>query len=313
MEDSTQARWYSVGAAARETGISPDTLRVWERRYGKPEPVRLPSGHRRFSEEQVCWLRRVAEGLARGFRPGKLLALDPAGLEALLQSCQARTTEGGQPWVEELLDAAHDLDPLALRRCLERSHAAHGAKPWLSEILAPFLRRLGEAWADGSLGVRHEHLASGVAQAFLLERLAAAPPQDGRARCLCATLPEERHALGMLMAALVLAELGYPVQVLGPDLPLAELTEAARAATAEHQAAGGAGAGVVVALSVPLSSGGVDTDRRIRELRRELAEEVPLLVGGAGARGSRRGVQGVTYLEDLADLKAWASGSEYLS
>ena len=44
----------------RDTGIGRDTLRVWERRYGRPEPIRLPSGHRRYTAEQIRWLRRVA-------------------------------------------------------------------------------------------------------------------------------------------------------------------------------------------------------------------------------------------------------------
>ena len=31
---------YSIGVVERDTGIDRDTLRVWERRYGFPEPVR---------------------------------------------------------------------------------------------------------------------------------------------------------------------------------------------------------------------------------------------------------------------------------
>ena len=38
-------------------------MRIWERRYGRPEAVRLPSGHRRYTDAQVTWLRRVAEAL----------------------------------------------------------------------------------------------------------------------------------------------------------------------------------------------------------------------------------------------------------
>ncbi len=43
----------SIGAVSQQTGVEPATLRSWERRYGFPVGVRLPSGHRRFTRQQV--------------------------------------------------------------------------------------------------------------------------------------------------------------------------------------------------------------------------------------------------------------------
>lgn len=60
---------WSIGDLADATDIAPATIRVWERRYGRPKPVRLPSGHRRYSSDEVTWLRRVGEALANGHRP----------------------------------------------------------------------------------------------------------------------------------------------------------------------------------------------------------------------------------------------------
>jgi hypothetical protein len=77
-------RLYSVGGAARETGIAAETLRIWERRYGKPVPQRLPSGHRRFTHDQVVWLRRVADALARGVRASKAVNASHEELDAWL-------------------------------------------------------------------------------------------------------------------------------------------------------------------------------------------------------------------------------------
>ena len=54
---------YSIGRAASVVGIAPATLRMWERRYGTPIPVRLPSGHRRYTGDQVRWLKRVTEAM----------------------------------------------------------------------------------------------------------------------------------------------------------------------------------------------------------------------------------------------------------
>ena len=75
MSETTEANLHSIGDVAEATGISVDTVRVWERRYGKPKPVRLPSGHRRYTDAQIRWLRRVAEALAHGNRPSKVQGL----------------------------------------------------------------------------------------------------------------------------------------------------------------------------------------------------------------------------------------------
>ncbi|MBL7008619.1 MAG: MerR family transcriptional regulator [Planctomycetes bacterium] len=286
---------YSVGAIARETGISPDTLRVWERRYGQPEAVRLPSGHRRYTEEQLHWLRRVSEGMARGFRPGKLLRMDRSRLDELLAGCEAPPSADGSRWVGSMLEAAAGLDSVELRGLVLRSREALGALPWLVEVITPFLRQVGESWTDGSLCVRHEHLATGVVQASLHAALLKLTGPPGPPEVLCATLPGEQHGLGMLMAGLVIAGHGFQVRILGPDLPTEELLEAITTTQAP-----------IVALSVSLAGGGVEADRQIRELERQLPAGAALMVGGAGARSVRRGVRGVIYLESLMELEAWA-------
>ena len=50
----------TIREVARETGVSEGTLRMWETRYGFPAPDRLPSGHRRYSEDDIVQVRQVA-------------------------------------------------------------------------------------------------------------------------------------------------------------------------------------------------------------------------------------------------------------
>lgn len=64
----------TITAVARETGLSPDTLRVWERRYGFPKPLRNSSGRRGYPQEQIDRLRQIKRLVDAGFRPGKLVS-----------------------------------------------------------------------------------------------------------------------------------------------------------------------------------------------------------------------------------------------
>jgi len=58
-------------------------------------------------------------------------------------------------------------------------------------------------------------------------------------------------------------------------------------------------------VSVSLATGGVDTDRQLADLRARLPVEVPLVVGGRGARGVRRGHRGIHYIDSFERFRAW--------
>jgi MerR family transcriptional regulator, light-induced transcriptional regulator len=57
---------FSIGDVVSETGVAEGTLRMWERRHGFPTPVRLASGHRRYSERDLQAVQRVVAERAAG-------------------------------------------------------------------------------------------------------------------------------------------------------------------------------------------------------------------------------------------------------
>ena len=91
---------WPMGAVTRRTGIGEHTLRAWERRFGFPKPLRLDSGHRRFSGEQVQHLLLIAKALESGYRAGDIVPLPLPELELLLQSSGAfdRTSATGRAY-----------------------------------------------------------------------------------------------------------------------------------------------------------------------------------------------------------------------
>jgi methanogenic corrinoid protein MtbC1 len=288
-------RFLSIGDLAEATGISPDTIRIWERRYGQPEAVRLPSGHRRYTGEQVRWLRRVAEALARGHRPAHVVSLSEGALGDLLE--EAPAPEGQPPAVSKALKAIRGYKGAEVRQAMLAEAAALGPRAFVTERVAPLVTAVGRAWADGDFDVRHEHLLTGILEDVLRRvRDEHAEPRRGPTLVL-ATLPGERHALGLQMVALMAALAGVRTLHLGPDVPVGEIVRAAVEARAR-----------AVAISVSLATGGIQTDRTLAELRAALPAEVRLVIGGAGARGVRRGPRGVEYVGTLEALEGWLAG-----
>lgn len=283
---------FSIGDVAEASGVSPDTLRMWERRYGRPVPVRLPSGHRRYTGEQVTWLRRVAEALAHGHRPGTVVCASDDELEALLSN--TAHDQATSPHVQRLMQLVVDFRGEELTRELLTAWQDLGPDRFLSERVAPLMTTIGRSWADGELDIRHEHFTSElVADLLRTLRSGLMRGADGPTIVL-ATLRDEMHGLGLQMCALVCALERVRARVLGVGTPSEEIAAAARELEAD-----------AVAISVSLATGGVETDRRLAELRRLLPDRVRLLVGGSGARGVRRGPRGIEYATDLDAFRGW--------
>ena len=72
VKDEVASAGYRIGAVAKLTGILPDTLRIWEHRYGFPRPVRNTKGERSYPEDQLRRLQRTRRLLDQGMRPGTL-------------------------------------------------------------------------------------------------------------------------------------------------------------------------------------------------------------------------------------------------
>jgi methanogenic corrinoid protein MtbC1 len=271
----------SIGDICSETGLSADVIRVWERRYGFPVPVRLASGHRRYRREDLHQLRLMAEAVAQGHRPSVVTRSGEAALKRML-------VPAANPLVEALFAAVMAMDTDGMRLQLRMALADLGWKPFLQQAVSPLLDRVGMAWADGSIGIHHEHLVTEVLEDFLRELRLECRTLPSRGRVLLCTLPGERHRLGLLMAALAYASQGTRTELLGVDLPVASIAQAARTLNVDR-----------VAVGLSVQSAGETTRKLLMDLKDRLPEGCRLIVGGQGSMRTRRieGVQRMAGLE----------------
>jgi len=291
------AAQLSIGDLSAATGISVHALRVWERRYGRPQAERLPSGHRRYAETDALWLRAVHELTAYGFRPGDLMQLQPAGLLKLVETERARRITGTR--AADLLEQYRQGGAQVLRKSLRAAVEERGTRAAAGRLISHLISLVGTEWAAGRLEIGQEHAITEVLEDVLRtlreQALRSVPPRATGGRIALASLSGERHGLGLQLVAVILAQEGLEPIVLGVDLPAADL---AAAAVAEGC--------VAVGVSVSLAHGTPEHTRQLAALRARLPAGMPLLVGGLGARAAVRGVEGVELMIDLQDLEEWA-------
>jgi len=249
---------------------------MWERRYGFPRPERTTGGSRLYSSADVETLKLIRRALEQGYRPGEVVGKTREALVELLRTTAGAMTSSmpagpGTPTVTSVLAALERDDVPALRAELRQAAVMLGPKRFLVEVAHPAAVRVGALWAEGKLEVRHEHMLSECLLSQLQVLMSAYEDQPAAPRVLLATLPDERHDLGLQMIALYLAVSQITPVLLGADTPAEQILKAVRGHSAD-----------AVGLLVTRASDLRATARQVRWLLSELPRRVAVWIGGAG-------------------------------
>src|SRR5512144_1941101 len=253
-----------IGELSKRSGVSPELLRAWERRYGLLHPTRSSGGLRLYSLDDLERVRLMRQHLDGGLAAAEAAALvsrAPVGETA-------ETAVVAPPRAQTELAAALDaFDEPAAQAVIDRQLATTTLDAFLNEVVLPYLRQLGERWERGKASVAQEHFASSVLRGRLLG-LARGWGLGLGPLALLACLPGEQHELGLVAFGLALRARGWRIGYLGGDAPLETVTRAADDLRPD-----------LVVLSAV-------SDERLRDAAAELralAKRHRVAVGGAGA------------------------------
>lgn len=265
---------YSISRVERETGISKDVLRMWERRYGFPMPSRVSSGERNYSAEDLARLLLIKRLMDLGHRPGRLMSLSNDELVQMLSVPVGIQQGRFQSHVDELMALLLSNQPIALSKYLDYWLLRYGLEAFVIELLPSWLMQIGYAWQTGRLDIHHEHLLTDQLQSKLrlsLDRLPEASPTAPKV--LLTTLPEEQHGLALLMVENLCRLEGVQVINLGIQTPVETIVQAAQ----EHRVQ-------VVSLSISEAADAAWVQQALLSLRQTLPTSIALWLGGEGAK-----------------------------
>jgi DNA-binding transcriptional MerR regulator/methylmalonyl-CoA mutase cobalamin-binding subunit len=282
-----------IGTVERETGIPKDTLRVWERRYGFPQPVRDGNGDRLYPQPQVDRLRLIKRLVDRGMRPAKVIVCNDRELLELASQCnQPAPRPEGCEELARCLDHIKQHQGAELKKTLGHQLTRLGLQRFVVDTIAPLTVMIGEAWMRGEIAMFEEHLYSEQVQGLIRHAISSLHFTARRPRVVLTTLPNEQHGLGLLMAEAILACESADVVPLGTQLPLSEIVSAAAA----HQTD-------VVALSFSASYSASAIPKLLADLRAALPGNVAIWAGGSGVQEIRRPPPGVLLMHTLSALE----------
>ncbi len=273
---------HTISEVSRIAGIPKDLLRMWERRYGYPNPVRDDNGNRMYSADQLEKLMLIRQLVDQGSRPGKLIKLEVGELRALQNKPRYHFEE------TVFLGLLKNDNAVTLHAWMQQQLLALGLRKFIHLVMVPAIKVVGDNWATGEVEIYEEHLFTEMMKSVVRQALAETYRSGGKPRVMLTTVPGEQHSLGLLMVEALLRLGGAEVIAFGTEMPFQDIREAAEAHAVD-----------VISLSFSASFKTEDAIVTLSGLRQVIPNEIMIWVGGS-AFASRPGVpEGVVLIEGL--------------
>ncbi len=215
---------FSIKDVEALTGIKPHTLRIWEQRYGIPQPKRTATNIRYYDDEDIKLLLSVAMLNRQGHKISKITKMSKEVLDTLVLELSHETTDK-IVHVESLTSAMLSLDEVAYEKILSSNILQYGIERTYLDIIFPFLLRIGVLWQTGAINPAYEHFITNLIRQKLFVACDSQPKNlNPASKKFILFLPSnESHEIGLLFANYLIRSHGHHTSYLGVNLPMDDL------------------------------------------------------------------------------------------
>ncbi|MDX2431245.1 MAG: MerR family transcriptional regulator, partial [Bacteroides sp.] len=215
---------YSIRELEKLSGIKAHTIRIWEKRYKLIEPHRTNTNIRYYSDANLKKILNVAVLNRQGMKISHISLLTDQELkEAIIR--ETRTTSSHETLVDSLIVAMIDLDQYILDSIINKSISKLGLKETVTEVLYPFLAKVGILWQSEKVNPVQEHLVTSLIRQKIIAATDKLPSTFfPEAKKFVLMLPEgEWHELALLLAQYMVREANHEVIYLGQSVPYSDV------------------------------------------------------------------------------------------
>jgi methanogenic corrinoid protein MtbC1 len=205
------------------TGIKAHTIRVWEQRYSFLNPQRTDTNIRFYSNDELKTVLNISLLNKYGYKISHLDRMSADEIrEKILSLSPAQAQQ--ERICNELIQQMVDLDITSFETILENYIYARGIEKAITQIIFPFLERLGILWLTNHINPAQEHLVSNMIRQKLIAGIESANSHLQVNKTVMLFLPEgEHHELGLLFVLYLLKSRGVKVLYLGSNVPVKDV------------------------------------------------------------------------------------------
>ena len=306
-EANAIAQRHPMRIVVLRTGLTPDLLRAWEKRYAVVTPTRSDGGQRMYSDADVERLTLLMRAVSGGRAISQVAKLPMRELCAIVEQDEdsvratpapaaALSSDARESMLAAMLLAVERLDAEKLESTLRGAALQLGMDDMLDGVIAPLLLTIGSRWHEGLLRPAHEHLASAVVRRTLAWMMENGAPAATAPSLVVATLAGQTHELGAMLAAAAASSHGWRVMYLGVNLPTDDI-----ALAANHTRASAVALSFVYPTDDPAIAGA------LRGLRSALPASTTIIAGGSAAPSYAAALAavGASRFESIGELRSW--------
>jgi MerR family transcriptional regulator, light-induced transcriptional regulator len=214
---------YSIKELEQLSGIKAHTIRIWEKRHKLIDPSRTTTNIRFYSDEDLKKIINVSLLNNNGFKISKIadMSLDEMNKKVLEL---AELKNDAAIHIDQLIVAMIDLEEEAFEKILNTLILRHSFERTITEIIYPFLEKIGLLWQTQHITPAHEHFMSNLIRQKLIVAIDGLPIPPKGGKKILLFLPEgEFHELGLLFYHFISRKAGWRTYYLGQNVPYTDL------------------------------------------------------------------------------------------
>ncbi|MFC0132940.1 hypothetical protein CR105_27235 [Massilia eurypsychrophila] len=182
-------------------------LRIWERRYGYPNPSRSPNGERQYSMAHLVQLELITDLLALGYRPGKVVGLKMDELLLLRGNYDPKVAPSPRDQlvlIQICVDLIKRKSGAKLKSSLNQELLNAGLSNFVINVAAPLTRIVRVGRTSGRFTVVEEYFFNALLESLMRGAIVFAAQnfttrEEARPRVLLASSGEHRSNLELLL------------------------------------------------------------------------------------------------------------------
>ncbi len=218
---------YSIRDLEHLSGIKAHTLRVWEQRYNLVQPKRTDTNIRYYDDTDLKLILNVSLLKENGFKISKIAEMSEQDLRERVIEITEQSSKSPEQ-IQALTLAMIDLDEDRFEKIISTNTLQIGFERTMTQIIYPFLVRIGFLWQTGAINPAQEHFISHlIRQKIIVAIDGQVYSQNPDSQKYLLYLPEgETHELALLFACFIIKSRNNKVVYLGQSLPFQDLIEA---------------------------------------------------------------------------------------
>ena len=217
---------YSIKDLEKLTGIKAHTIRIWEKRYNIVCPVRTDTNIRLYSDSDLKRLLNVSILNRNGLKISSILQLSSQELNKKVFDVSSNSVSVDSI-IESMIIAMIDLDEAKFEKLLSNGILKYGFEETVTNIIYPFLEKIGILWLIGTIYPAQEHFISNLIRQKLIIALDTQVNNSNtnRKSFLMFLRDGEYHEISLLFYSFLIKRRGHRVIYLGQNTPLEDLVQ----------------------------------------------------------------------------------------